>query len=48
MIFYVFPNFDQIVNLWWFDMPMGIFDIALSFWLLFKGLSVPELTARTA
>jgi hypothetical protein len=38
LIFYIFPNFDQIVNLWWFDMPMGIFDIALSFWLLFKGL----------
>jgi len=38
LIFYIFPNFDQIVNLWWFDMPMGIFDIALSSWLLFKGL----------
>jgi hypothetical protein len=38
LIFYVFPNFDKIVNLWWFDTPMGIFDIALSFWLLFKGL----------
>jgi hypothetical protein len=37
-VFYVFPNFDKIVNLWWFDTPMGIFDIALSFWLLFKGL----------
>lgn len=23
-------------NLWWFDTPMGLFDIALSFWLLFK------------
>jgi Domain of unknown function (DUF4386) len=37
-IFFTFPNFDQIVNLWWFDMPMAIFDIVLSFWLLFKGL----------
>ncbi len=37
-VFYIFPNFDKIVNLWWFDTPMGIFDIALSFWLLFKGL----------
>jgi hypothetical protein len=46
LIFYIFPNFDRIVNLWWFDMPMGIFDIALSFWLLFKGLrssAVPEV-----
>jgi hypothetical protein len=38
LIFYIFPNFDKTVNLWWFDSPMGIFDIALSFWLLFKGL----------
>jgi Domain of unknown function (DUF4386) len=38
LIFYVFPNFDKTVNLWWFDSPMGIFNIALSFWLLFKGL----------
>jgi len=38
LVFYIFPSFDKIVNLWWFDLPMGIFDIALSFWLLFKGL----------
>jgi len=37
-VFYIFPHFDKVVNLWWFDTPMGIFDIALSFWLLFKGL----------
>jgi Domain of unknown function (DUF4386) len=41
LAFYIFPNFDKIVNLWWFDSPMGIFDIALSFWLLFKGLRSP-------
>jgi Domain of unknown function (DUF4386) len=39
LVFYIFPNFDKVVNLWWFDMPMGIFDIATSFWLLFKGLT---------
>jgi hypothetical protein len=38
LVFYIFPNFDKIVNLWWFDTPMGIFDITLSVWLLFKGL----------
>jgi len=38
VIFYIFPHFDKIVNLWWFDMPMAVFDIALSFWLLLKGL----------
>jgi hypothetical protein len=37
-VFYIFPAFDKIVSLWWFDTPMGIFDITLSFWLLFKGL----------
>ncbi|HMD98243.1 MAG TPA: DUF4386 domain-containing protein [Terriglobia bacterium] len=41
LVFYIFPNFDKIVNLWWFDTPMGLFDIALSFWLLFKGLRPP-------
>src|SRR5271165_1258663 len=38
LIFYIFPNFDKLVNLAWFDTPMGLFDLALSFWLLFKGL----------
>ena len=38
LAFYVFPNFDKIVNLWWFDTPMGIFDLVLSFWLLLRGL----------
>lgn len=41
VLFYIFPHFDQIVNLWWFDTPMGLFDIALSFWLLTKGLRLP-------
>jgi hypothetical protein len=43
-IYYIFPNFADIVNLWWFDMPMLFFDVALSFWLLFKGLSPPATT----
>ena len=41
LVFYIFPNFDKVVNLWWFDTPMGIFDIALSFWLVFKGIRTP-------
>jgi hypothetical protein len=43
LVFYIFPNFDKIVNLWWFDTPMGIFDIALSFWLIFRGLRPPRM-----
>ena len=38
LLFFIFPHFNQIVNLWLFDMPMVIFDITLSVWLLFKGL----------
>jgi len=38
-VFLIFPNFDKVVGLGWFDSPMGLFDIALSLWLLFKGLS---------
>lgn len=37
-VFIIVPNFSKVVNLWWFDSPIGIFEIALSFWLLFKGL----------
>lgn len=32
-----------VVNLWWFDTPMGIFEIATSFWLLFRGLGASRL-----
>jgi hypothetical protein len=37
-IFLIFPHFDKIVNDWWFDFPMAVFEVVLSFWLLFKGL----------
>ena len=36
--FIVFPDFSQIVNDWLFDTPMGIFELATSLWLVFKGL----------
>lgn len=32
------PAFANVVNVWLFDMPMALFYITLSFWLLFKGL----------
>ena len=32
------PGFSRVVNLWVFDTPFALFDITLSFWLLFKGL----------
>src|SRR6059036_3870956 len=38
-IFLIFPGFNKIVNDWWFDFPMAVFELVLSFWLLFKGLN---------
>jgi hypothetical protein len=43
LVFYVFPNFAKFVSLWWFDSPMGVFDIILSFWLIIKGLRTPRM-----
>jgi hypothetical protein len=41
--FIILPSFTKIVNLWWFDSPMAVFDIVTSFWLLFKGLRPPAV-----
>ena len=38
LVFIILPNFANVVNLWWFDSPMAIFEMATSLWLLFKGL----------
>src|SRR5216117_1010695 len=37
-VFLIFPHFNKIVNDWWFDFPMALFELAISFWLLFRGL----------
>src|SRR5438874_5217750 len=34
----VFPGFATPVNPYWFDSPMALFELIVSFWLLFKGL----------
>ncbi len=39
--FFIFPSFGKAVNLYSFDVPMGIFEIATSCWLLFKGIRTP-------
>lgn len=36
--FIIFPSFANVVNLWWFDSPMALGEMAISLWLLFKGL----------
>src|SRR5438876_10384380 len=35
----IFPNFNKIVNDYIFDSPMALFELVVSFWLLFKGLN---------
>ncbi len=40
-VYLIFPHFNKIVNDWWFDFPMAVFELVLSFWLLFKGLPEP-------
>ena len=39
IVYYIFPGFADVVNLWWFDTPMVLFELALSFCLLFKRVS---------
>lgn len=36
--FYIFPTIERVVGRSWFDSPLVIFEFALSFWLLVKGL----------
>ncbi|MGP8176005.1 MAG: DUF4386 domain-containing protein [Terracidiphilus sp.] len=45
---FINPAFDKIVGLGWFDTPIGLFDLALSFWLLFKGLKPPRAAEARA
>ena len=37
-IFLIFSHFNKIVNDYIFDSPMALFELTVSFWLLFKGL----------
>jgi hypothetical protein len=48
LAFIMFPNYSRVVNLWWFDSAMGIFEITMGFWLLFKGLRPSATSAPIA
>src|SRR5437660_4854304 len=37
-IFLIFPHFNKVVNDYIFDTPMALFELIVSFWLLFKGI----------
>ena len=39
--FILSPNITAVIGLWWFDTPMGLFDIVTSLWLLLVGLRAP-------
>ena len=41
-IFLIFPHFNKVVNDYIFDTPMALFELIVSFWLLFKGLKPVE------
>ncbi len=41
-VFLIFPQFNKIVNDYWFDSPMAIFELILSVWLLSKGVRTPN------
>src|SRR3984893_9849673 len=43
-IFLIFPHFNKIVNDYWSDSRMAIFEMVLSFWLVFKGLKSSGVT----
>ena len=47
-VYLIFPHFNKIVNDWWFDFPMAVFELVLSFWLLFKGLPKNGADAESA
>ena len=44
-IFLIFPGFNKIVNDYIFDSPMALFELIVSFWLLFKGLKPADQNA---
>src|SRR5712691_6777707 len=46
VVYLIFPDFNKIVNDYIFDTPMALFELILSFWLLFKGLS-PKIESTT-
>jgi len=48
VVYFIFPGFDKVVSLGWFDTPMGLFDLALGLWLSIKGLNPPREAAAHA
>lgn len=47
-VYLIFPDFNKIVNDYIFDSPMALFELIVSFWLLFKGLRPGALNQTQA
>src|SRR5256714_5263404 len=47
-LFLIFPHFNKVVNDYLFDSPMALFELIVSFWLLFKGLKPVPLNQSQA
>jgi Domain of unknown function (DUF4386) len=45
-VFLIYPAFAKPVNPYWFDSPMALFEMALSLWLLAKGLRAPPISGE--
>lgn len=43
-VFLIFPHFNKIVNDYIFDTPMALFELIVSVWLFFKGLSASPIS----
>ena len=47
-VFLIFPQFNKVVNDYLFDTPMALFELIVSFWLLFRGLKPVALSQAQA
>src|SRR5438128_5184968 len=47
-VFLIFPQFNKVVNDYLFDSPMALFELIVSFWLLFRGLKPVALSQAQA
>lgn len=46
-IFFVFPSFQRLVGLSWFDVPLVLFEVLLGLLLVFRGLPSPGTGATS-
>src|SRR5438067_7319315 len=48
VVYLIFPHFNKVVNDYIFDSPLALFELIVSFWLLFKGLKPVPLSQSQA